>query len=61
MRRAEMEQTELLSSIECLRSVMVESATEAGSFTHEEVIAVSQQLDELIVAYQKLVLKKPKN
>ncbi|MFY0545978.1 Spo0E family sporulation regulatory protein-aspartic acid phosphatase [Brevibacillus sp. H7] len=56
-----MEQTELRSSIECLRSVMVESATVAGSFTHEEVIAVSQQLDELIVAYQKLVLKKPKN
>ncbi len=49
-----MEQTELLSSIECLRSVMIESAVGAGSLTHESVVEVSQRLDELIVAYQKL-------
>jgi hypothetical protein len=54
----EMEQTELLASIECLRALMLHSAMEAGSFTHEEVLKASQQLDELLVAYQILASRK---
>jgi len=47
-----MEQTALLDSIESLRALMIDSAMEAGSFTDHQVVQVSQQLDELIVAYQ---------
>jgi hypothetical protein len=44
----------LLQQIEALRIEMIEVARLYGCFTHEKVVALSQQLDEYIVDYQVL-------
>ncbi|RBW69775.1 aspartyl-phosphate phosphatase Spo0E family protein [Bacillus taeanensis] len=43
----------LLQQIENLRTQMINRAGEIGSFIDEEVISLSQQLDELIVKMQQ--------
>lgn len=40
--------------IEALRIEMIEVAFSQGSFTHEKVVVISQQLDGHIVDYQVL-------
>ncbi|MFC4969458.1 aspartyl-phosphate phosphatase Spo0E family protein [Paenibacillus sp. GCM10023248] len=41
----------LLKKIEALRLKMIQEAELHGCFTHEKVVAISQQLDEYIVRY----------
>jgi hypothetical protein len=40
--------------IERLRAKMMQEADEQGSFIHENVVAISQQLDEILVRFQKM-------
>ncbi|MCY9658711.1 aspartyl-phosphate phosphatase Spo0E family protein [Paenibacillus chondroitinus] len=44
----------LLQKIEALRMKMIEEAERHGCFTHEKVVAISQQLDEYIIRYHVL-------
>lgn len=44
----------MLQKIEALRIKMIEEAHIHGCFTHEKVVALSQQLDEYIVIYHVL-------
>jgi cell shape-determining protein MreC len=52
---------ELLQQIENLRTTMINRAMEIGSFTDEEIITLSQQLDELIIKEQKEKQLKQEN
>jgi hypothetical protein len=49
-----MEQTKLSRMIEKLRCQMIELAAEKGNLMDENVIEISQQLDKLLLQFQKL-------
>lgn len=40
--------------IEQLRSSMIEEANRQGCFFHEKVVAISQELDECLLFYEKM-------
>ncbi|MDF2721705.1 MAG: Spo0E like sporulation regulatory protein [Paenibacillus sp.] len=44
----------LQDKIESLRNQMIHLVFQHGSFTHEQVVTISQKLDRYIVMYQQL-------
>lgn len=50
--------TQREEALERLRKDMVEMAMERGSFTHEDVLALSQLLDKMIVTKTKELIKE---
>ncbi|MCY0874968.1 MAG: aspartyl-phosphate phosphatase Spo0E family protein [Firmicutes bacterium] len=44
-----------------LRQQMIDLAQERGTLTHSDVVAASQRLDQLIVQYQRQLMKQGAN
>ena len=53
-----MDETNLVQTIERLRLAMVETALEKGSLVEPSVVAISQQLDTLIVQLQRMKMNR---
>jgi hypothetical protein len=50
--------TEIMQEIERIRSKLVDFAIQSGDFMQEGVLHLSHRLDELIIAYYRLISNK---
>lgn len=55
-----MNETELLRRLDALRRRLSKLVVETGTFTHPKVIALSQQMDDIVVKIQRNRLKAVK-